>query len=139
VIFKKVRFVSFSEFSEIYRDRSTNRNFRELSRYYPIYKLLGITSVDAWNRFINTYPETLEGYFRLMKRKTPKLWRFFNHSYPVKLPDSKGKHWYIVGGTGSGKSELLKHLIIQDIQKNDKSVILIEPNGDLSEQVARQE
>lgn len=32
----------------------------------------------------------------------------------------------------------MKHLIIQDIQKKDKCVILLEPNGDLSEQVARQ-
>jgi hypothetical protein len=137
-LFKGVRFVSFSEFLEVYRDRATVRNFDELMKYYPIYKLLGITDVDTRNRFINSYPDTLEGYFELMKRKNEKLWSFFNRSYPVRLPDGKGKHRYVVGGTGSGKSELLKHLLIEDINRKDKCVILIEPNGDLSEQVARQ-
>lgn len=47
------------------------------------------------------------------------------------------KHCYITGQTGSGKSELLKTLILRDILRADGSVILLEPHGDLSEQVAK--
>ncbi|HES58823.1 MAG TPA: ATP-binding protein [Caldithrix sp.] len=47
------------------------------------------------------------------------------------------KHCYITGKTGSGKSELLKTLILRDILRADGSVVLLEPHGDLSEQVAK--
>ncbi|MDD5399577.1 MAG: type IV secretion system DNA-binding domain-containing protein [Sulfurimonas sp.] len=47
------------------------------------------------------------------------------------------KHCYITGQTGSGKSELLKTLILRDILRADGSVVLLEPHGDLSEQVAK--
>jgi len=88
---------------------------------------------------VNSRSNDLDGYIKLMEWKNPKLWNIFNTSYPVRLPDNKGKHWYVVGGTGSGKSELLKHLMIQDIEKGDKAIVVIEPNGDLSEQIARQQ
>ncbi|MCB5266659.1 MAG: type IV secretion system DNA-binding domain-containing protein [Candidatus Cloacimonetes bacterium] len=47
------------------------------------------------------------------------------------------KHCYITGQTGSGKSELLKTLILRDILRCNGSVILLEPHGDLAEQVAK--
>ncbi len=49
----------------------------------------------------------------------------------------KFKHTYITGQTGSGKSELLKTLILRDILRGDSSVILLEPHGDLAEDVAK--
>ncbi|MCX6077482.1 MAG: type IV secretion system DNA-binding domain-containing protein [Campylobacterales bacterium] len=47
------------------------------------------------------------------------------------------KHTYITGMTGSGKSELLKVLIMADILRANGSVILLEPHGDLAQGVAR--
>jgi hypothetical protein len=47
------------------------------------------------------------------------------------------KHTYITGMTGSGKSELLKVLIMADILRADGSVILLEPHGDLAQSVTR--
>jgi len=47
------------------------------------------------------------------------------------------KHTYVTGQTGSGKSELLKTLILRDILRGDGSVILLEPHGDLAEDVAK--
>jgi hypothetical protein len=44
------------------------------------------------------------------------------------------RHTYIIGGTGSGKTTLLKYKIVQDI-KNGKSVALIDPHGDLAEEL----
>lgn len=46
-------------------------------------------------------------------------------------------HTYIIGASKSGKSELIKDLIFTDFQRGNKSVILIEPHGDLAEQVAK--
>ena len=39
---------------------------------------------------------------------------------------------FIIGGTGNGKTTLLEHSIIQDIQ-HEKGVALIDPHGDLAE------
>lgn len=59
-------------------------------------------------------------------------------SQGVKVPDkAREAHTYIIGASKSGKSELIKDLIFSDFKKGNKSVILIEPHGDLAEQVAR--
>jgi DNA helicase HerA-like ATPase len=138
-LFRNRRFISLTEYQNIFKDKASTKDFKELKKRYPAYKLFEIGSVNARNRFINSRSKNLDGYFEMMEWKNKKLRNIFNRSYPVRLPDSKGKHWYVVGGTGSGKSELLKHLMIQDIEKKDKAIILIEPNGDLSEQIARQQ
>ncbi len=56
----------------------------------------------------------------------------------VKILDkAREAHTYIIGASKSGKSELIKDLIFSDFEKENKSVILIEPHGDLAEQVAK--
>jgi molybdopterin converting factor small subunit len=56
----------------------------------------------------------------------------------VKVADkAREAHTYIIGASKSGKSELIKDLIFTDFQRGNKSVILIEPHGDLAEQVAK--
>lgn len=133
------RFVSFAEYETIFRDKSISDASTTQSRY-PVYRLLNITSDSQRQRFVNAYPNSLKGYFSLMKQKNLELHQLYNQTHHIRLPnDQREKHTYVVGGTGSGKSELLKHLILQDIGKQNKCVILIEPNGDLSEQVARQQ
>ncbi len=47
------------------------------------------------------------------------------------------KHTHVTGVTGSGKSELLKALIMVDILRADGSVILLEPHGDLAQSVIK--
>ena len=47
------------------------------------------------------------------------------------------KHIYIVAGTGGGKSELIKYIFAQEHLKQKKSLILIDPHGDLAEQIAK--
>jgi DNA helicase HerA-like ATPase len=54
------------------------------------------------------------------------------------LPFEERKtHTYIVGASGCGKSELLKSLIVQDIETNINAIIVIDPNGDFAKQVAK--
>ena len=47
------------------------------------------------------------------------------------------KHTYIVAGTGAGKSELLKTLIWQHIIYGKTAMVVLDPNGDFAEQVAK--
>jgi len=48
---------------------------------------------------------------------------------PVHLKgEDRTRHFYILGQTGTGKSELLKYMALQDI-KNGKGVALIDPHG----------
>ncbi len=44
------------------------------------------------------------------------------------------RHMYIVGKTGSGKSEFIKNLVAQDIA-NGHGVAVLDPNGDMADQV----
>lgn len=133
------RFISFLEYQDVYKDKMV-KDGTEIQKRYPVYKMLGIASESHRQRFVNSYPNRLDGYFHLMKTKNADLWNIFNSRHTVRLPFGESeKHTYVLGGTGSGKSELLKHLILQDIGKGEKCVIVIEPNGDLSEQIVRQQ
>ncbi|MCA9347275.1 DUF87 domain-containing protein [Candidatus Saccharibacteria bacterium] len=44
------------------------------------------------------------------------------------------RHMYIIGGTGNGKTTMLKYMISQDI-KNNKGVAVVDPHGDLAEEL----
>lgn len=62
----------------------------------------------------------------------------FDTSIDTAIPlAARHKHMMITGMTGSGKSELAKSLVYNDIKRNDGVVILLEPHGDLAEQVAK--
>jgi len=50
--------------------------------------------------------------------------------------DDRQRHMYIIGKTGTGKSELLKQMIMQDIIAGE-GVAVIDPHGDLIEDVLR--
>ncbi len=44
------------------------------------------------------------------------------------------RHVFIVGGTGNGKTTMLKYAIVQDI-RNGKGVAVIDPHGDLAQEL----
>lgn len=48
--------------------------------------------------------------------------------------DERERHMYIIGGTGNGKTTMLKYMITQDIQ-NNKGVAVVDPHGDLAEEL----
>lgn len=50
--------------------------------------------------------------------------------------DDRRRHAYIIGMTGTGKSVLMANMAIQDI-KNGEGVCVIEPHGDLIEDILR--
>lgn len=54
---------------------------------------------------------------------------------PLRLPDAgRSRHTYIIGSTGTGKSTLLFNMIQADMRAG-KGLILLDPHGDLYEQV----
>ena len=46
------------------------------------------------------------------------------------------RHLYIIGGTGNGKTTMLQHGIVQDMQ-HGKGLAVVDPHGDLSETILR--
>lgn len=50
--------------------------------------------------------------------------------------DDRRRHMYIIGKTGMGKTNLLEHLVIQDI-RNGHGVCYIDPHGDTSEKIIK--
>ena len=55
---------------------------------------------------------------------------------PVSLGETdRARHLYVIGATGTGKSTLLRSLILQDA-KAGEGIILLDPHGDLAEDVA---
>ncbi len=125
------RFVTYSEFEALFEPN-------EKYEGKPIFTLLGITNSVEHSRFINRYEHSRNGYFRLMHNCNEELDKFFFRPFTPKISTSdREKHTYIVGSAGSGKSEIMKKMIWEAIQKNDSAVIVIDPKGDLAEQVAR--
>lgn len=58
-----------------------------------------------------------------------------NHSYDIRMkPADRRRHSYIIGKSGSGKTEFMKGLIKQDIEAG-RGVCLIDPHGDFAEEV----
>lgn len=79
------------------------------------------------------------GYVAYLAAVAPSLCEFFYRRLPVLIPeDARKRHTYITGQSGSGKSELLKVLFNAYLRSQARvSLVLIDPHGDLAEQVAR--
>jgi hypothetical protein len=53
----------------------------------------------------------------------------------VRLPDAaRDRHLYMAGATGTGKTSLLKRLILDDLQR-DEGLVLLDPHGDLFHEI----
>jgi len=65
-----------------------------------------------------------QGYYRGVRR-------------PVRIgSEDRRRHMYVIGKTGTGKSELLQDMAVQDIREG-KGVCVIDPHGDLIENILR--
>lgn len=66
---------------------------------------------------------------------------FFAADVPFSIPEqTRFEHCHIIGGTGHGKTQLLQHLIVQDLDKvvtGEASVIVIDSQGDLIRTISR--
>lgn len=85
---------------------------------------------------VTKYQNSYDGYLRYIQESESHLTQFFFKWFRARIPLSQ-VHTYIVGGTGSGKSELMKMMIYDRMQRAKSAVIVIDPKGDLSKQVSR--
>lgn len=91
-------------------------------------------------RFRTLHTPDMAGYIKYLTEKDETLARFFFEKYrtlPISEHDRE-RHTYIVGGTGSGKSELVKIILYHYLTEyTAPALVVIDPHGDLAGQVAR--
>jgi hypothetical protein len=82
------------------------------------------------------YKSDLDGYFEYLQDEKPKIANFFLDLFEPYFADNVMRfHKYITGSSDSGKSELLKSIIITHILKKNCSVVILDPHGDLARQI----
>lgn len=118
-----------------------------LYRYWP---LRGLTNVMTSEELATIYhfpnkSVTTPGVFWLNSKRAPapaniateglyvgkSTFRGMTKSVYIGKGDRQ-RHMYIIGKTGTGKSEFLKDMILQDI-RNGEGICVIDPHGDLVE------
>lgn len=68
--------------------------------------------------------------------KNPWVLGTIGGGIPVCLgEDDRARHLYVIGATGTGKSTLMRSLLLQDIRAGE-GAILLDPHGDLAQDVA---
>ena len=118
-------------------------------RFAPRQKLIYLSNSElaALYHFPNSKSSSFEAMPRFLSKTlppTPRMLAAQKHHVvlgdnihqeqvtPIGLTEEERKrHIYIVGGTGTGKTTLLKYMIVQDI-KAGRGVAVIDPHGDLA-------
>ncbi len=79
------------------------------------------------------------GYMAYLQENAPDLQRFFFARLAARIPESDRKrHTFVLGRSGSGKSELLKLFVYGYMRKPDYcTTIFVDPHGDTAEELAR--
>lgn len=114
-------------------------DFVQFRQYHEQSQTINLKNNPAHEKIkqhITKYQNSYDGYLRYLQESQSDLTQFFFRWFRARLPLSQ-VHTYIVGGTGSGKSELMKTMIYDRIQRGKSAVIVIDPKGDLSKQVSR--
>jgi hypothetical protein len=77
--------------------------------------------------------ETVEAYFK----NTP-LYNFLMSPVPLKLTlEDRFSHMHIVGGSSAGKTQLLQHLILHDLQSDEPpALVIVDSQTDLINKIA---
>ncbi|MDO8573575.1 MAG: DUF87 domain-containing protein, partial [Candidatus Daviesbacteria bacterium] len=147
---------AFEQFSGPYNSFSGAKVYSEkgfltdfIYRYMPRYSKGSVLSADELasvfhfpNKSIETpYISWLSSKRAPAPEKIPTSGLYLGRSLfrgvdrPVYLSeDDRRKHMYIIGRTGTGKSELLKTLMLQDILAG-KGLCFIDPHGDAAEEL----
>ncbi len=91
------------------------------------------------DRIVPTTDEAagLATYPSLRSDANPKRWRLGQSGGGIDVSlseNDRARHLYVIGATGTGKSTLLKSLILQDIDAGE-GVVMFDPHGDLAEDV----
>lgn len=65
--------------------------------------------------------------------------RYLNHDIPLKLTyEDRFSHMHVIGGSGAGKTQLLQHLILNDLMAEDTpALIIVDSQTDLIAKISR--
>lgn len=142
--------LAFSQRGFTYEEFKFVMSGKHPERYedYKVFSYLHIINKESQNYFIATNKDEekndmelyLERVERFAKLEIPALKTFF-FSYRRKRFPMKAlkRHAYILGGTGSGKSEVIKYLHYglwnESKERKNRSIISIEPHGKLSREL----
>lgn len=121
-------------------------------RYLPLFGKMGVLNSEELATIFHLPNKTVEtpGIFWVNAKRAPA---------PAQIPssglhlgksvyrgstkevyiseDDRRRHFYIIGKTGTGKTELLKYLVMQDIRAG-AGVAFIDPHGDAAEDILNQ-
>lgn len=88
---------------------------------------------------LDGFQPSLEGYMVYLKKNAADLHAFFFRRLQARIPEKdRRSHTYVLGKSGSGKSELLKVLVYGYLRKAGFcTVAILDPHGDFAEEVAR--
>lgn len=134
----KRRFLAYDEFCSL---TGLNRNVKPgngLSEFAALYwELLKNSSMKSLLHLNTDYEEN---YLELFQKCLPNASGFFFSPRPVPFPISAlDRHLIITGRTGSGKTQFMQSLFYQLQEKTqlkqNASLILIDPHGDISSQL----
>ena len=95
--------------------------------------------IERIELFQNKYDSSPKGYLDFLKKVlSQEAYKFYLKPLLARIPiGERKKHTYVVAQTGSGKSELLKMLAYGDIEAKNRAVVIIDPHGDMVEEIAR--
>ena len=83
---------------------------------------------------LSTY---FEEHIKVIRHRSTIMQQFLGLTFPIYAPHkTRKRHTYILGKSGSGKTELLKNLIYQDIEAGN-GVFVLDPHGDLVQECMR--
>ena len=121
-------------------------------RYQPLFGKMGVLNSEELASIFHLPNKTVEtpGIFWVNAKRAPapaqipssglhlgkSVYRGTTKEVYV-ASDDRRRHFYIVGKTGTGKTELLKYMVMQDI-KDGHGVAFIDPHGDAAEDILAQ-
>lgn len=88
---------------------------------------------------LQKYEPTLKGYSEFLTETKKVNPCFLNRRYFIPVNEEHRQlHTYITGGTGSGKSEVIKSFIWHYLTRNTSTgIVLLTPHGKIAEEVAK--
>lgn len=90
-------------------------------------------------QFRNRFTPDLLGYIAFLSDLRPELQAFLDQLHRIPIAEHhRAKHSYLSAGTGSGKSELTKHIVYHYLTENlGTSLIVLDPHGKMAQEIGR--
>lgn len=131
-----VRLLTFEEYRLLFEPNLG----ADFIRNHPAFEFLLVRYEEQRRVFVSDFSNDLKGYWELIGRfrHVPVADFFFSRRYGIRVPNADlQQHAYLTGRTGSGKTELLKVLFDELYRQLDSALVLLDPHGDLAEQLAK--